>query len=105
MTTVTLEEAKTHLDELIARLHPGEEILITDQGQPLAQVRKAERTSWPCKAGGYRKAGFWSTSTAAGPCTGSTRERVSRSPPGDRRKREPRRFSAVVLFGNSLQPS
>jgi antitoxin (DNA-binding transcriptional repressor) of toxin-antitoxin stability system len=59
MPTVTLQEAKAHLDELIAHLQPGEEILITDQGQPLAQVRKAERTSWPCKAGAYRKSEFW----------------------------------------------
>jgi antitoxin (DNA-binding transcriptional repressor) of toxin-antitoxin stability system len=51
MSTVTLEEAKAHLDELIAGLRPGEELVITDQGQPLAQVKKAERTSWPCKAG------------------------------------------------------
>lgn len=51
MSTITLEEAKAHLDELIARLQPGEEILITDQGRPLAQVKKVERTSWPCKAG------------------------------------------------------
>ena len=57
--TVTLEEAKAHLDTLIDHLKPGEEILITDQGQPLAQVKKAERTSWPCKAGSYRKAEFW----------------------------------------------
>ncbi len=59
MPTATLEEAKAHLDELIANLQPGEEILITDQGQPLAQVKKVERTSWPCKAGSYRKAEFW----------------------------------------------
>jgi prevent-host-death family protein len=51
MPTVTLEEAKAHLDELIERLQPGEQILITDQGRPLAQVKKAERNSWPCKAG------------------------------------------------------
>jgi antitoxin (DNA-binding transcriptional repressor) of toxin-antitoxin stability system len=59
MSTVTIEEARAHLDELIAGLRPGEEILITDQGQPLAQVKKAERRSWPCKAGSYRKAEFW----------------------------------------------
>jgi prevent-host-death family protein len=59
MTTVTLEEAKAHLDELIERLRPGEQILITDQGQPLAEVKKAERKSWPCQAGSYRKAEFW----------------------------------------------
>ncbi len=59
MSTVTLEEAKARLDELIARLQPGEEILITEHGKPLAHVKKAERTSWPCKAGSYRKAEFW----------------------------------------------
>ena len=49
--TVTLEEAQSRLPELLAQLQPGEEITITEQGQPLAQVRKAERKSWPCKAG------------------------------------------------------
>jgi antitoxin (DNA-binding transcriptional repressor) of toxin-antitoxin stability system len=51
MPTVTLGEAKAHLDELIEHLQPGEEILIVDQGRPLAHVKKAERNSWPCKAG------------------------------------------------------
>ena len=59
MTTVSIEEAKAHLDELIERLRPGEQILITDQGQPLAEVKKAQRQSWPCQAGSYRKAEFW----------------------------------------------
>jgi antitoxin (DNA-binding transcriptional repressor) of toxin-antitoxin stability system len=59
MPAVTLEEAQTCLPELIERLRPGEEVTITDHGQPLAQLRKAERTSWPCKAGSYRKAEFW----------------------------------------------
>jgi len=59
MTTVTLEEAQAKLPEIIERLLPGEEITITNQGQPLAQVKRAERTSWPCTAGSYRKAEFW----------------------------------------------
>jgi prevent-host-death family protein len=58
MSTVTLEEAQTHLPELLERLQPGEEITITDHGKPLAHVKKAERTSWPCKAGSYKKADF-----------------------------------------------
>jgi len=45
MSTFTLEEAQAHLSELIERLQPGEEILITDQGQPLAQVKRAERST------------------------------------------------------------
>ena len=51
MSTVTLEEARAHLDKLIENLAPGEELLITDRGQPLAHVKKAQRSSWPCKAG------------------------------------------------------
>ena len=51
MSSVTLEEAKAHLDELIEHLALGQQFLITDQGRPLAQVKKADRSSWPCKAG------------------------------------------------------
>jgi prevent-host-death family protein len=37
-TTVTLEEAKAHLAELVARLVPGEEIVITQDKQPVAKL-------------------------------------------------------------------
>ena len=59
MTTVTIEEAQSRLPEIIQRLQPGEEITITDHGQPLAQVKKAERTSWPCKAGSAKDRILW----------------------------------------------
>jgi prevent-host-death family protein len=59
MTTATLEEAQAKLPELLERLRPGEEITITDHGQPLARMKKVERTSWPCQAGSYRKPDFW----------------------------------------------
>jgi antitoxin (DNA-binding transcriptional repressor) of toxin-antitoxin stability system len=59
MPSVTLEEAQAKLPELLQQLRPGEEMTITDQGQPLAQVKKAERSSWPCKAGSYTKPDFW----------------------------------------------
>jgi antitoxin (DNA-binding transcriptional repressor) of toxin-antitoxin stability system len=67
MPSVTREDAKTHLDELIAQLQPGEGFLIMDHGQPLAQVKKAERTSWPCKVGNYRKPEFWMAPDFDGP--------------------------------------
>ena len=54
MSTVTLQEAQARLPQLLEQLQPGEEITITDHGQPLAQVKKVERTSWPCKAGSAR---------------------------------------------------
>lgn len=51
MTAITLQEAAAKLPELLAHLQPGEEIVIVDQGKPLAHVRKAERATWPCQAG------------------------------------------------------
>ena len=59
MTPISIEEAMTRLDQLIDQLQPGEEILIMQHGRPLAQVKKAERTTWPCQAGSDRKADFW----------------------------------------------
>jgi prevent-host-death family protein len=59
MSSVTLEEAQAHLSQLIEQLRPGEELTLTDRGRPVAQVKKVERTSWPCKAGSYRKAELW----------------------------------------------
>ena len=51
MPTFTLDEAKARPGDLIEHLQPGEEVLIMDQGRPLAQLKKATRNSWPCKAG------------------------------------------------------
>ncbi len=45
MTTVTLEEAHEHLPELIARLKPGEEVLITQADQPVARLIPAPPSS------------------------------------------------------------
>ena len=35
---ITLEEAQAHLAELIAQLVPGEEVVITDNTQPVARL-------------------------------------------------------------------
>jgi antitoxin (DNA-binding transcriptional repressor) of toxin-antitoxin stability system len=51
MTTITLEQAQARLPDIVRQLPPGEEITITDDEQPLAQIRRVPRTSWPCKAG------------------------------------------------------
>lgn len=51
MSVITLAEAHAQLPEIIQQLLPGEEITITDHGEPLAQVKKAQRQTWPCKAG------------------------------------------------------
>jgi len=47
MTSVTIAEAQSKLLEIIQHLLPGEEITITDQGEPLAQVKRAAATPKP----------------------------------------------------------
>lgn len=49
--TVTIENAQAQLPQLLDHLQPGEEMIITVHGEPLAQVKKLARVSWPCKAG------------------------------------------------------
>ncbi len=51
MSTLTIDEAQAHLRQIVVGLQPGEEIVLTENGQPLAKLVKTERTSWPCKAG------------------------------------------------------
>ncbi len=38
MSTVSLEEAQAHLPQLIERLQPGEEIVITRDQKPVARI-------------------------------------------------------------------
>ncbi len=59
MTTIELDQISEKLPDLLKRLPPGEEITITSQGLPVAQVKMTERRSWPCKAGSYQKPEFW----------------------------------------------
>ena len=50
--SVTLDEAQAHLKELIHRLAPGDEIIITENQQTVAKL-----TSEPAKKRSPRKAG------------------------------------------------
>lgn len=38
MTTITLEEAQTHLADWIAKLRPGEELVIVERDRPVARL-------------------------------------------------------------------
>lgn len=59
MSTVTLDNAAAQLRTLIAGLQPGEEMVIADQGQPIAKLVRGERTSWPCQAGSAKNSILW----------------------------------------------
>jgi antitoxin (DNA-binding transcriptional repressor) of toxin-antitoxin stability system len=46
MQTVTLEEAQSHLAEIIDRLGPGDEVVVTRDDRPVARIR-SERPAGP----------------------------------------------------------
>jgi antitoxin (DNA-binding transcriptional repressor) of toxin-antitoxin stability system len=45
MTTVTIEEAQSHLAEIINELAPGEEVVLTRENTPVATIRAATPSS------------------------------------------------------------
>jgi antitoxin (DNA-binding transcriptional repressor) of toxin-antitoxin stability system len=59
MTVIAVEEAQARLPELIAGLQPGEEVVIVQNGQPLATLTRSPRTSWPCRAGSAKDTEHW----------------------------------------------
>jgi antitoxin (DNA-binding transcriptional repressor) of toxin-antitoxin stability system len=48
-TTITVEEAQANLRELICKLSPGEEVVITENQRPVAKLI-AEQFSSPARA-------------------------------------------------------
>jgi len=52
MSTITIQEAQARLSDLIHRLTPGDELVITENNQPVAKLARTEaKKQWPCKAG------------------------------------------------------
>ncbi len=51
MQTITLEEAQSHLAEIIEKLIFGEEVVWRQNGEALAKQVRMERTNWHCQAG------------------------------------------------------
>ncbi|MEI6536479.1 MAG: DUF2281 domain-containing protein [Verrucomicrobiaceae bacterium] len=52
MTIVTIQEAQAGLSDLIHKLVPGEEVVITENDKPVAKLARTElKKQWPCKAG------------------------------------------------------
>lgn len=54
MATMDLDDFPGHLGELIAGLNPGEQLVITRGGEPVATLTRNGPGRWPCKAGSAR---------------------------------------------------
>ena len=59
MSTVNLDDAKIHLGEIISGLNPGEQLVIVQNGEPLAMLTRTAPNRWPCKAGSARDTPHW----------------------------------------------
>jgi antitoxin (DNA-binding transcriptional repressor) of toxin-antitoxin stability system len=57
--TVTLDAAQAKLGEIVAGMTPGDELVLTADGRPVAVVTKPPRTSWPCQPGSATDRAFW----------------------------------------------
>jgi antitoxin (DNA-binding transcriptional repressor) of toxin-antitoxin stability system len=59
MATVNLDDAKAHLPEIISGLNPGEQLLIVQNGEPLATLTRSGPGQWPCTAGSAKETKHW----------------------------------------------
>jgi antitoxin (DNA-binding transcriptional repressor) of toxin-antitoxin stability system len=57
--TISIDEARARLPELIANLQPGESAVIVSQGQPVATLTRSSQPSWPCHAGSAKQLPHW----------------------------------------------
>jgi antitoxin (DNA-binding transcriptional repressor) of toxin-antitoxin stability system len=60
MSSITIQEAQAKLSDLIHRLTPGDELLITENDKPVAKLARADDSQlWPCKAGSAKDTQHW----------------------------------------------
>jgi antitoxin (DNA-binding transcriptional repressor) of toxin-antitoxin stability system len=58
-THISVEDAQARLADVIENLVPGEELVITRDGVPLATLIRSKRTSWPCPPGTAKDTSHW----------------------------------------------
>ncbi len=60
MPTITIQEAQAQLPDLIHRLNDGDELVITENDQPVAKLARTEpKQHWPCQAGSAKDSIHW----------------------------------------------
>jgi len=57
--TLPLSAAQPHLREIVAGMVPGEELVLTTNGEPVAVVTRPARTSWPSQPGTAKDRSLW----------------------------------------------
>ena len=57
--TLPLAAAQPKLLEIVAGMIPGEEVVLTTNGEVVAVVSRPPRTNWPSEPGTARDRSFW----------------------------------------------
>lgn len=57
--SLPLVAATPKLVEIVAGMTPGEEVVLTADGQPVAILTRPPRTSWPSVPGTAKDRSFW----------------------------------------------
>ena len=57
--TLPLTAVQPELAEVVAGMVPGEEVILTSFGEPVAIVTRPLRTSWPSQPGTAQGRSFW----------------------------------------------
>jgi len=59
MANANLSDAETYLREIIFGLNPGEQLVVVQNGVPLATLTRNRPTQWPCTAGTAKNSKHW----------------------------------------------
>jgi antitoxin (DNA-binding transcriptional repressor) of toxin-antitoxin stability system len=59
MATINLDDAKAHLGEIISGLNPGQDVVIVQEGEPVATLTRTRANHWPCRAGSAKDTQHW----------------------------------------------
>jgi len=59
VATISLDELKSNLSEVISGLKPGEQLVIVQDGEPVATLTRNPPGEWPCKAGSAKNTQHW----------------------------------------------
>ena len=57
--TLPFDAAVGSLRQLVEEMMPGEELVLTAQGNQTAIITKASRTNWPCQPGTAKDTQHW----------------------------------------------
>jgi antitoxin (DNA-binding transcriptional repressor) of toxin-antitoxin stability system len=59
VASVNLDDAKARLNEIISGLNPGEQMVIVQNGEPVATLTRNRPKQWPCAAGSAKDTKHW----------------------------------------------